>query len=336
VASRRELVLGFTAKRIVVAGAGWASGASAKAKHVVEHTVNGSATSIHVRGTTVNAAQWLVRGLPAEVLSEFLAGRRPPKLPVERPARPARDDVLRASCPGASPEPRPAKRISRPHAPVVGSWQAAEEFAAWHMRSLGFADARVTNAGADGGIDVISSRAVGQVKHYETTAVGRPAIQQLRGAAHGIEWALFYTRSGYTAGAISYAGGVHVALFTYADDGTVHGANDMAAFLLQSRTRTVDPRVGEFAQFNQAQAQGQAALDDATNRYVAAVRRVMTGIPAARSRKQVAALSAIQREQPVVDQIIAYVGRTQLPLGEVLKQCKVIDGATRRISAIRL
>jgi hypothetical protein len=62
----------------------------------------------------------------------------------------------------------------------------------------------------------------------------------------------------------------------------------------------------------------------------------MTGIPAARSRKQVAALSAIQREQPVVDQIIAYVGRTQLPLGEVLKQCKVIDGATRRISAIRL
>src|SRR3954452_2909829 len=76
---------------------------------------------------------------------------------------------------------------------AVGSWHAAEALAAWHMRKLGFEDASVTKAGADGGLDVTSREAVAQVKHYSKGPIGSPAIQQLRGAAMDAEWAIFYS-----------------------------------------------------------------------------------------------------------------------------------------------
>ena len=40
------------------------------------------------------------------------------------------------------------------------TWQMAEELAVAHLRALGFADARRTIAGADGGIDVAASKVV--------------------------------------------------------------------------------------------------------------------------------------------------------------------------------
>lgn len=66
---------------------------------------------------------------------------------------------------------------------VVSSWQEAEALAGWHMKKLGFDDAKLTPPGVDGGIDVTAEAAVAQVKHYATAPIGAPPVQQLRGAA---------------------------------------------------------------------------------------------------------------------------------------------------------
>ena len=47
----------------------------------------------------------------------------------------------------------------------------------------GYSGARVTGRGADSGVDVVSARAVAQVKQ-ESYQTGRPALQRLHGA-HG-------------------------------------------------------------------------------------------------------------------------------------------------------
>jgi hypothetical protein len=69
----------------------------------------------------------------------------------------------------------------KPEPREVSSWQAAEVNAADWMRYWGFLDARVTQSGSDGGIDVRATGAVAQVKR-EAKAVGRPAVQNLVGA----------------------------------------------------------------------------------------------------------------------------------------------------------
>lgn len=103
----------------------------------------------------------------------------------------------------------------------------AEELAAEHMRRSGFPDARRTRDGTDSGIDVIALRAVAQVK-YQVASVGGPAVQQLRGAAHGIEHALFYSSSGYTAAAFAAANASDVALFAFTITNEVTAANAAA------------------------------------------------------------------------------------------------------------
>ena len=104
---------------------------------------------------------------------------------------------------------------------VITSWKEAEEFAASHMRKLGFLDSDVTRAGNDGGIDVQSTSAVAQVKHYAATPIGSPAVQQLVGAARDYRHGLFYALTGYTKAAIELAELSNVALFSYGLDGTV-------------------------------------------------------------------------------------------------------------------
>lgn len=107
----------------------------------------------------------------------------------------------------------------------VADWRDAEELACWHMvHALGISDARVTAQGVDGGLDVTSERAVAQVKHHGG-AVGAPDVQQLRGAAHGVPHALFYSLSGFTPAARVAADGSYVALFTYTVYGDVSPLN---------------------------------------------------------------------------------------------------------------
>ena len=93
------------------------------------------------------------------------------------------------------------------------SWKEYEMLAASHMRDIGFTDARVTPPGSDGGIDVVSTYAVAQVK-AQAALVSRPQIQQLKGAATAMgRRALFYASSGFTEGAIQWANSADVSLF---------------------------------------------------------------------------------------------------------------------------
>src|SRR5690606_34906785 len=84
--------------------------------------------------------------------------------------------------------------------------EAAEHNAAAHMRALGYEDARATKRGADGGIDVMASGAVAQVKMH-MKPVGAPDLQRLYGArgVHHHRKMLFYSLSGYSDKAVAYA-----------------------------------------------------------------------------------------------------------------------------------
>lgn len=104
------------------------------------------------------------------------------------------------------------------------------------MIMMGFKDATLTPGGADGGLDVVASRAAAQVKNH-ATPVGAPAVQQLRGAAHGHAHCLFYSRSGYTPAALKYADQAGVSLFSFSGAGTVTAANGRAQMLARQAER---------------------------------------------------------------------------------------------------
>jgi hypothetical protein len=109
----------------------------------------------------------------------------------------------------------------------VSTWQEAEALAAQHMRSIGFPDAVVTGAGTDGGVDVISSAAIAQVK-FHAVPVGSPDVQRLKGAAHEHETALFYSASGYTEAAKLFADKAGIALFVIGPWSQVAAVNNFA------------------------------------------------------------------------------------------------------------
>ncbi len=99
------------------------------------------------------------------------------------------------------------------------TWEDYEHAAARFMQRIGFPDAEVTRRGADGGIDIYSLDAVAQVK-ARNTATSRPEIQQLHGAALAVnKRSLFFSLSGYTAGAIEWAESAGVALFVLESTG---------------------------------------------------------------------------------------------------------------------
>lgn len=97
------------------------------------------------------------------------------------------------------------------------------------MRHWGFSDAQAKPGGADGGIDVRSRRALGQVK-YQAAAVGRPELQNLFGA-RGRDMhkqLFFFTGSSYATTAVAYADTNDIALFVYALDGAMTPVNKVA------------------------------------------------------------------------------------------------------------
>jgi hypothetical protein len=114
----------------------------------------------------------------------------------------------------------------RPEPREINSWQAAEANGAAWMRFWGFPDARVTESGSDGGIDIRATGAFAQVKR-EAKPVGRPAIQRLVGA-RGIDVSrhlLFFSLSGYSQAAFDYAAQMGIALFQYSSVGMMTGVN---------------------------------------------------------------------------------------------------------------
>ncbi|MBW6434989.1 restriction endonuclease [Actinoplanes hulinensis] len=113
----------------------------------------------------------------------------------------------------------------RAAAKPAGDWRAAEELAVRHLRDLGFHDARTTAGGADGGVDVVATGAVAQVKHW-AQPVGQPPLRDLFGVAQAAAaTAFFYSRSGYTPAALEWANATGIALFTYTLDGQVQACN---------------------------------------------------------------------------------------------------------------
>jgi hypothetical protein len=129
------------------------------------------------------------------------------------------------------------KNVARSAAEKAGgisSWRAAELFMAGWMRHR-FASVRLTSDGADGGIDIIGSGVVAQVK-FESSKTGRPAVQRLKGAA-GSNTALFFTSdlSGYTVQAIAWADENDVCLFEFDLAGGVHPRNVSAGELIAGR-----------------------------------------------------------------------------------------------------
>lgn len=119
------------------------------------------------------------------------------------------------------------------------------------MGSLGFTDVKVTEGGADRGLDVDSVEAVAQVKHLKK-AVGVDAIRIHMGvAARERKQAVFYSLNGYTSGAVSEALQGNVALFVYSDERVVLPYNRIARLVARRErkprvvTSPVDPRERE-------------------------------------------------------------------------------------------
>ncbi|MGY1826242.1 restriction endonuclease [Blastococcus sp. SYSU DS0541] len=139
---------------------------------------------------------------------------------------------------------------------VVNSAENAEALAAKWMRDLGFVDADVTPPGSDGGIDVVSSGAVAQVK-FSSGQIARPVLQSLVGAAayaHPNAWLFFFAWKGYSSQALEFAEQADIALFQYELDGRVEPVSTAAHEICRA-ARDIDettteaqeeaPRTGE-------------------------------------------------------------------------------------------
>lgn len=118
-----------------------------------------------------------------------------------------------------------AMLVRRLRRPRIRDWRDAEMAAARWLRRAGCRHVSLTGGSADGGIDVLTSEWAVQVKHT-SKRVGRPAVQQLVGAALSLDRrpALFST-GGFSAPACEYAVEHDVALFELGLDGRARGVN---------------------------------------------------------------------------------------------------------------
>ena len=104
---------------------------------------------------------------------------------------------------------------ARPKARLIRTFGDAEVSAQVWMRYFGYDDAATTSDGADGGVDVESSKVVAQVK-AEVGKVGRPVVQQIYGiASMAKKEAALFSLGGYTAEAEEWADKAKVALFVF-------------------------------------------------------------------------------------------------------------------------
>ncbi|WP_329319345.1 MULTISPECIES: restriction endonuclease [unclassified Streptomyces] len=140
----------------------------------------------------------------------------------------------------SSSRSRKAVSAARPPGRLIREARDAELVAVEWMRYLGFEDAVATPVGADGGIDVTSSRAVAQVK-MEARPTGRPVVQQLHGVCvHEGKTGVFFSLAGYTSQARTWAETSGTVLFRFDYQGSPEPVNAAAHELLaaaDARTR---------------------------------------------------------------------------------------------------
>ncbi|MEV0723819.1 restriction endonuclease [Micromonospora purpureochromogenes] len=221
-----------------------------------------------------------------------------------------------------------------PKALSVRNWKDAEALAVWHMRQLGFDDARGGPKGNDRGIDVHSAEAVAQVKHYASGTIGAPIVQQARGAAYGKKWVLFYALSGYTAAAQEFAEQASVALFRYDVDGQITPISTVARQLTMATHSTL----GDEMQVSESASQQQEAQVKAQKLFDATFARVMTVLNEAIAqaerggrRGQVARKALEERHE--VQRLVGIVGTGTMDLKDFLSIIDQLDDCGRRMAA---
>jgi hypothetical protein len=135
----------------------------------------------------------------------------------------ARLELLRDGPFGPSQAPPPG-----PQAQGVDDEQAERLCAKW-LANLGEKDVSVTRAKSDGGVDVISSRCVAQVKNYKGS-VGVAPVRELVGVASiDGRFPVFFTSGSYSKAAKQFAEEAKVYLFRYdAKAGTLDAESSIA------------------------------------------------------------------------------------------------------------
>lgn len=108
------------------------------------------------------------------------------------------------------------------------------------MAYFGCGNVKLTVVGPDEGVDVVSDRAVAQVKSGRHPT-GRPVVQQIYGVAveEGKD-AYLFTRSGVTPAALEWAETAPVALFRLSDDGIASADNEFAERVIGEAGEGVD------------------------------------------------------------------------------------------------
>ncbi|WP_405680740.1 restriction endonuclease [Streptomyces sp. NBC_00868] len=167
---------------------------------------------------------------------------------------------------GPPPERRP-----------VRTWQDAEHNAAAWMRCWGYLDAFAKPGGSDGGVDVRSARALGQVK-YQGAAAGRPELQRLFGARGQRldRQLLFFTGSSYTTTAVNYALENGIALFVYGLDGSMTAVNAPARRITDAARDSAGSRVTGANPTREQHRVPQGRRVEALRRFAAAARLAAT------------------------------------------------------------
>jgi uncharacterized protein (DUF2267 family) len=143
--------------------------------------------------------------------------------------------AIRADLPALT---TPQAVASLPQKRLIRTAVDAEIAAAEFMRTIGFADAKRTPSGADGGIDVVATGAVAQVKTH-MKPIGRPDLQRLCGAAKG-RTTLFFSLEGFTHEARKWGDSEGMALFRFDYQGDPSPVNRVAKALMAARS---DPPV---------------------------------------------------------------------------------------------
>ena len=285
----------------------------------------GRGAPLRVRGTSPSVAvqmfEWKAMAAEAPALSTSIQEVPEPQFNAEHMVSPEASER-----PYVDPVLDDSDDLQAPQV-LVHSWQVAEELAGWHMKELGFADVSLTASGADGGIDVAADDAVAQVKHYAKAPIGAPAVQQLRGAAVNMDWALFYSLSGYTKSAVGYANAASVALFQYDENGVVEPRNNVAAQLADSRGADGPPDARTFQRERDVKAVMQDYFDTTTDLFF---RLATRGLERATPRSPL--LGVIDVETDRVKAIVYDLGTNAYPISQFMDRVDLIIEATRRLN----
>src|SRR5262249_39821417 len=126
---------------------------------------------------------------------------------------------------------QPTGHVEMPAPRLIRSPRDAEEAAADWCRWLGFADAGLTQAGSDGGVDVRGRSLVAQVKAH-MVPIGRPDLQELYGVAMAQRAVpIFFSLMAYTREAQEWANQIGMALFRFNHAGEAEPVNGYAAVM---------------------------------------------------------------------------------------------------------